>query len=501
MTNSLSRRDALRRLLLASAFPFAASIYRRAMATTSAAANKSIAPVSVKDFGARGNGTTDDAHAIQSALDSLSSDGGGHLHFPAGHYNISRQLTPRSNVRVFGEGRQSHIICTAHDGPSNVFFNDGVLPAYYEHYSYCALTDIAAGQRTLRFLNPREVSQYAGGGLAVIRSAAHAIVGSDTLPHFVELVKIVSVNLAAGTVDLEDPILISVHEPKITKTRRSSDLIENFTIESMSLEAVGAGAACLRLRSVYRGQFKNLFLRSDEPFLGNAITKSLAENIQIEFRSRFLEWKTGAYASTFRNIHGVIYGAREMTFNALSVGEYARNLTFDGFSVDLRDSVLRVPAISNARTTCSPLLIRNGKLRAKAVYGVLRIVDGDGVAPHDMLIEDIAARVGLFGRGIELISWNREKGLALERLVIRDISIDGVNGNPINSDAAYGIGIQTNLEDVEITGCNIPGPVRVDNAWKHRGVLIAKNTFARPRPEGSNTPGVRFENNVFTKTF
>ena len=46
---------------------------------------------SVKDFGATGNGPTDDSSAIQSALDSLKNTG-GIIYFPVGSYSIGTML-------------------------------------------------------------------------------------------------------------------------------------------------------------------------------------------------------------------------------------------------------------------------------------------------------------------------------------------------------------------------------------------------------------------------
>ncbi len=49
--------------------------------------------VSVKDFGAAGNGVTDDTAAIQAAIDYLGSIGGGKCVFPGGTYVISESIT------------------------------------------------------------------------------------------------------------------------------------------------------------------------------------------------------------------------------------------------------------------------------------------------------------------------------------------------------------------------------------------------------------------------
>jgi len=54
-------------------------------------------------FGAKGDGSTDDTQAIQNAIDSLSEDGGGVLLFPAGLYIIS-SVKLRENITYEGYG-------------------------------------------------------------------------------------------------------------------------------------------------------------------------------------------------------------------------------------------------------------------------------------------------------------------------------------------------------------------------------------------------------------
>jgi hypothetical protein len=62
--------------------------------------------VSVKDFGAVGDGVTDDSAAIQSALDAASA-----IYFPEGDYYIASTLNlPDKNMSLFGDGRVSKII-------------------------------------------------------------------------------------------------------------------------------------------------------------------------------------------------------------------------------------------------------------------------------------------------------------------------------------------------------------------------------------------------------
>ena len=52
----------------------------------------------VMTFGAKGNGTTDDAVAIQHAIDACSREGGGQVVFPGNHVFLSGPLELKSNV-------------------------------------------------------------------------------------------------------------------------------------------------------------------------------------------------------------------------------------------------------------------------------------------------------------------------------------------------------------------------------------------------------------------
>jgi hypothetical protein len=67
----------------------------------------------VLDYGATGDGTTDDTIAIQAAIDACEAAGGGTVLFPALTYNIDTGLTiDGDNVRILGRGRDSTKIIT-----------------------------------------------------------------------------------------------------------------------------------------------------------------------------------------------------------------------------------------------------------------------------------------------------------------------------------------------------------------------------------------------------
>jgi parallel beta-helix repeat protein len=63
--------------------------------------------VSVKDFGAVGDGVTDDTAAIQGAIDAINTVGGGAVYFPTGEYKITSTITIYSNMKLYGNGKAS----------------------------------------------------------------------------------------------------------------------------------------------------------------------------------------------------------------------------------------------------------------------------------------------------------------------------------------------------------------------------------------------------------
>lgn len=66
---------------------------------------------SVRDYGARGDGSTDDLTAFKDAIGAIPATGGT-LHIPAGIYNLTDTWTiqGRSNIRIVGAGRRQTVL-------------------------------------------------------------------------------------------------------------------------------------------------------------------------------------------------------------------------------------------------------------------------------------------------------------------------------------------------------------------------------------------------------
>jgi hypothetical protein len=66
--------------------------------------------VSVKDFGAVGDGVADDTVAIQAAIDYVEGNGGGSIYLPSGVYKLNSGLTiSRGGVNLYGDGCEEFV--------------------------------------------------------------------------------------------------------------------------------------------------------------------------------------------------------------------------------------------------------------------------------------------------------------------------------------------------------------------------------------------------------
>jgi len=77
--------------------------------------------VSVMDFGAVGDGTTDDRAAIQAALNASTNV---YFPVPSVSYYMSDSVSPQNNTTIFGSGNSTHL--QVKDGSVNCFYLSGV---------------------------------------------------------------------------------------------------------------------------------------------------------------------------------------------------------------------------------------------------------------------------------------------------------------------------------------------------------------------------------------
>lgn len=124
--------------------------------------------ISVKDFGAVGNGIANDTVAIQSALTALRLAGGGELFFPAGTYIITSSLYVGSKTRLRGVGRASLIKASASYTGTNTGVEATTNCQMLQNYNHAAstLTDEDISVEDLAF---------DWNGITIVGGGAHCI--------------------------------------------------------------------------------------------------------------------------------------------------------------------------------------------------------------------------------------------------------------------------------------------------------------------------------------
>lgn len=98
--------------------------------------------ISVKNFGAVGNGVANDTAAMQTAIDAVAAAGGGTLHVPRGTYKVTG-ITLADNVTLHGDGKLVSIIKLANGANQHVIQAGG-----FDLYANGVARDVPVGCKT-----------------------------------------------------------------------------------------------------------------------------------------------------------------------------------------------------------------------------------------------------------------------------------------------------------------------------------------------------------------
>lgn len=93
------------------------------------------APANIMDYGATGNGSTNDAASIQAAINAVNANGGGKVYFPQGKYNIGTTgLVIYQNIILCGEvtryaGSTARGVSLIYTGSGVAIYGQNILDA------------------------------------------------------------------------------------------------------------------------------------------------------------------------------------------------------------------------------------------------------------------------------------------------------------------------------------------------------------------------------------
>jgi len=105
----------------------------------------------VKDYGAKGDGSTDDTTSIQNAINAADSAGGGIVFLPQGTYNITSTLSLKSGIAFVGAGQGA--VTLNYSGNSVAIDINDNGEWYYRLADFCLYKASGSGTIGISFYN------------------------------------------------------------------------------------------------------------------------------------------------------------------------------------------------------------------------------------------------------------------------------------------------------------------------------------------------------------
>ena len=189
-----------------------------------------VALVSVHEFGATGDGITNDAPAIQDAIDSI--DPPAAVWVPEGDYRLEQQLQFPSGVVLRGAGPDRTKLWVDHD-------EDAIKVQTFDRGEWVAIVgSVTKGSRTIELVDASELS--VGDFIELEQDNDEAAM--YTVPEWNQTwaqTAVGSVNQVVGitgnSVQLNDSVRIDMPE-SLKPVARRQGLVENVGIENLSIE-------------------------------------------------------------------------------------------------------------------------------------------------------------------------------------------------------------------------------------------------------------------------
>tara|TARA_R110000868_G_C10924364_1_gene765921 strand:- start:52 stop:2493 length:2442 start_codon:yes stop_codon:yes gene_type:complete len=203
------------------------------------AQNKMRESYSVKDFGAVGDGVTDDSAAVQTAVNNMTA--GGTLVFPFGTYKINTSiLVPYSNITIIGNGSTIDATTLAYNGA--VRGSGAVFRLITPSAVHGATLTATANQGSFT-LALSSATNFAVGQTVRCISTEVQYRNDTGIAYYCDVNKIT--NVSGLNITLESPLLYPLTVSPYTVNVRSLMPIENIDISGFTMLGGGVRATPL----------------------------------------------------------------------------------------------------------------------------------------------------------------------------------------------------------------------------------------------------------------
>lgn len=320
---------------------------------------------------------TDNIAAIQAANEQ-SSKYGGTVWVPDGIWDHSLPIIVRSYSHIEGQGPGAVLRNTnsGSRGPTMnaTFFLGCHHPAQNYNYKFASCQAASKGVRIMQLKDKAQSALFKIGNCVFIQSTDQVVSGPRVLPICQETKKIIAID--NGMLTLDTPLDNEYIAPKITDPQGAqkvfgyvnSYILDSATIKNLSVET-DRGRWCLRA-GTYNCLFENIkVIKSKSLIYGNSFYRTSFRKITGNFSERMIEIASGAGFLEMSDVHGIFSNRGEDLSRepAIRVGEYAKNITLDKWSLKARDYT----SSSLIKIQSNNFKITNGIVRITGITGSL----------------------------------------------------------------------------------------------------------------------------------
>jgi hypothetical protein len=304
------------------------------------------APVNVRDFGAVGDGITDDTAAIQAAVDYAYANGIDVV-FPSDipdYYKVTVNIVCRSGVSMKGIGGHAKIKNLNTTGSSTmnkaVFLMGNLATQIVQNLTFYSCGTISAGS-VVTLSTPADASNFSVGTQVVTASTNFSVAAGTNVFDYMHLNEVVSI--VGAVITLKYPIDIS-YVGGIAKLSELSTtgapvvlplyFIENCSFENLDIESTSYPFPSYT--GTYNVTMRDCIIRGRTGIYGNCFQYSTFDNLTCYFSDVSGEFAENSLSTTLVNSKFIYtYDAAITPTGRFQISESSRNCQIKNNNFDV----------------------------------------------------------------------------------------------------------------------------------------------------------------------